>query len=441
MTPLLTDLYELNMVASYLRRRMNGMATFSLFARRLPATRGFIVAAGVESCLDFLEQLAFAEDDLRYLGDALGFTAADLEAFRRFRFSGEVWAIPEGRIAFAGEPLVEVTAPLPEAQLIETFLLNRVTFESTIASKAARCVIAAAGRDAVDFSFRRTQGIEAGIDVARLSAMVGFAATSNVEAARRYGLAAAGTMAHSYVEAFASEVEAFKAFAQDFPGRVTFLVDTYDTVSGVKHAIAVIHQLELEGALGVRLDSGDLGELSRKARRVLDRAGLDQVRIFVSGSLDELAIEDLVRTGAPIDSFGVGTQMGVSADHPYLDSAYKLVVYNHRPVMKLSSHKVSAPGRKQVFRRLKPFGDVLGLRDEALPPGRERLLEPLMSKGKRRSSRATLSQSRARFEADLAALPQGARDLRVPKPPPVRLSDALRRLTAETRRGLKAELR
>jgi nicotinate phosphoribosyltransferase len=271
--------------------------------------------------------------------------------------------------------------------------------------------------------------------------MVGFAATSNVEAARRFGLAAAGTMAHSYVEAFASEVEAFKAFAQDFPGRVTFLVDTYDTVSGVKHAIAVIHQLELEGALGVRLDSGDLGELSRKARRVLDRAGLDQVRIFVSGSLDELAIEDLVRTGAPIDSFGVGTQMGVSADYPYLDSAYKLVVYNHRPVMKLSSHKVTAPGRKQVFRRLEPFGDVLGLRDEAPPPGRERLLEPFMSKGKRRSSRATLSQSRARFEADLAVLPQGARDLRVPKSPPVRLSDALRRLTAETRRGLKAELR
>src|SRR6266850_824265 len=265
MNALLTDLYELNMVASYLRRGMDGTATFSLFVRRLPATRGFIVAAGVESCLDFLEQLAFDEEDLRYLGEGLGFTPADVEAFRRFRFTGDVWAISEGRIALAGEPLLEVTAPLPEAQVVETFLLNRVTFESTIASKAARCVIAAA----------------------RLSAMVGFAATSNVEAARRFGLTAAGTMAHSYVEAFASEAEAFRAFAEDFPGRVTFLVDTYDTITGVKNAIAVMHELELglEGRLGIRLDSGDLAQLSLTARRLLDRAGLKQVRIFASGSL------------------------------------------------------------------------------------------------------------------------------------------------------------
>src|ERR1700737_2192973 len=221
MNALLTDLYELNMVASYLRRRMNGTATFSLFVRRLPATRGFIVAAGIESCLDFLEQMRFEEEDLSYLRDGLGFTAADVESFRRFRFTGEVWAMPEGRIAFAGEPLLEVTAPLPEAQLIETFLLNRVTYETTIASKAARCVIAAAGRDPVDFSFRPPHGIEAGIDVARLSAMVGFASTSNVEAARRFGLVAAGTMAHSYVEVFRGEAEAFRAFAEDFPGRVT----------------------------------------------------------------------------------------------------------------------------------------------------------------------------------------------------------------------------
>jgi nicotinate phosphoribosyltransferase len=441
MNALLTDLYELNMVASYLRRRMTGSATFSLFVRRLPATRGFIVAAGVESCLDFLEQLRFEEDDLRYLGEALGFSAGDIEAFRRFRFSGEVWAIPEGRIAFAGEPLLEVTAPLPEAQLIETFLLNRVTFESTIASKAARCVIAAAGRDAVDFSFRRTQGIEAGIDVARLSAMVGFVATSNVEAARRFGLVAAGTMAHSYVEAFRSEAEAFRAFAQDFPGRVTFLVDTYDTVSGVKNAIAVIHKLKLEGRLGVRLDSGDLAELSKKARRLLDRAGLQQVRIFVSGSLDELAIDDLVRGGAPIDSFGVGTQMGVSADYPYLDSAYKLVRYQGRSVMKLSRNKITAPGRKQVFRRVRPFSDLLGLHEEPPPPGRERLLEPLMTKGRRRSSWPPLSQSRALFEADLAALPPGARVLWSPKPPPVRSTEALRKLTAETMHRLVARHR
>jgi nicotinate phosphoribosyltransferase len=440
MNALLTDLYELNMVASYLRRRMNGTATFSLFVRRLPATRGFIVAAGIESCLEFLEQLRFEEEDLSYLRDGLGFTAADLEALRRFRFTGDVWAMPEGRIAFAGEPLLEVTAPLPEAQIIETFLLNRVTYETTIASKAARCVIAAAGRDAVDFSFRRTHGIESGIDVARLSAMVGFAATSNVEAARRFGLIAAGTMAHSYVEAFRSEAEAFRAFAEDFPGRVTFLVDTYDTIAGVRTAIAIIQQLRLEGRLGVRLDSGDLAALSLKARRLLDRAGLRQVRVFASGSLDELLIDDLVRGGAPIDAFGVGTKMGVSADYPYLDTAYKLVRYEDLPVMKLSRDKVSAPGRKQVFRRSSPFGDLIGLHDEPVPAGRERLLEQLMTKGKRKSSRPPLSQSKALFQADLALLPEGPRNLRSPKPPQVRSTEALRRLTAETRRRLTARL-
>jgi nicotinate phosphoribosyltransferase len=436
MNALLTDLYELNMVASYLRRGMEGAATFSLFVRRLPATRGFIVAAGIESSLDFLEQLRFEEDDLRYLREVLGFRPADVEGFRRFRFTGDVWAIPEGRIALAGEPLLEVTAPLPEAQLVETFLLNRVTFESTIASKAARCVIAAAGRDCVDFSFRRTQGIEAGIDVSRLSAMVGFAATSNVEAARRYGLTAAGTMAHSYIEAFRSEAEAFRAFAEDFPGRVTFLVDTYDTITGVRNAIAVMKELELEGRLGVRLDSGDLAKLSVKARRMLDQAGLGNVRIFASGSLNELAIDDLVRGGAPIDAFGVGTQMGVSADYPYLDTAYKMVLYQGRPVMKLSRDKISAPGRKQVFRRSKPFSDVLGLRDEPVPSGRHRLLEQLMKSGKRTAGRQLWSRSLELFQSDLASLPASAKDIRAPKPPTMRSTEALRKLSADTRRKL-----
>ncbi len=441
MNALLTDLYELNMAASYLRRGMTGEATFSLFVRRLPATRGFIVAAGVESCLDFLERLRFGEDDLAYLRDRLGFTEADLDAFRRFRFTGDVWAIPEGRIALPGEPLVEVTAPLPEAQVIETFLLNRVTFESTIASKAARCVIAAAGRDCVDFSFRRTQGVESGIEVARLSSMVGFVSTSNVEAAKRYGLVAAGTMAHSYIEAFSTELDAFRAFATDFPGRPTFLVDTYDAVSGVKHAIEVIKEMRLGGRLGIRIDSGDLGTLSKRARAMLDRAGLKQVRIVVSGSLDELVIDDLVSGGAPIDAFGVGTKMGVSADYPYLDTAYKLVLYRGQPVMKLSRDKVTAPGRKQVFRRNRPFTDLLGLHEEPEPAGRDRLLEPLMTKGRRVSGRPPIERSRALFQADLAVLPAPARDLRAPQPPAVRQSPALRQLSSETERRLRAGLR
>jgi nicotinate phosphoribosyltransferase len=433
---LLTDLYELNMAASYLRRGMTGTATFSLFVRSLPAMRGFLVAAGVESCLDLLADFRFEEDDIRYLRETQGYAEGDLEAFRKLRFTGDVCAIPEGRIALAGEPILEVTAPLPEAQLVETLFLNQVTFETTIASKAARCVIAARGRDVVDFAFRRTQGIEAGIDVARLSTMVGFAATSNVEAARRHGLVAAGTMAHSYIEAFANETEAFRAFAQDFPGRATFLVDTYNTMTGIKHAIEVIKELGLGGRLGIRIDSGDLVALSKRGRRMLDGAGLSQVRIFASGGLDELAIDELVRDGALIDAFGVGTRMGVSADHPYLDTAYKLVSYKGRPVMKLSSGKVTAPGRKQVFRRSKPFSDLVGLHDEKAPTGRERVLEPLMVGGARRGGRPPIAEVRARFAADLERLPASARAIRSPRPLTAQSTPRLRNLTAVTRQRL-----
>src|SRR3984893_14185130 len=355
------------MATSYMRRGMTGTATFSLFVRSLP---------------DFRVE----EDNIRYLRDTLRYEPRDLEAFRRLRFTGDIWAIPEGRIALAGEPILEVTAPLPEAQLIETLFLNLVTFETSISSKPERCVVAARGIDVIDFSFRRTQGIEAGIDVARLSSMVGFISTSNVEAARRHGLVAAGTMAHSYIEAFPTELDAFRAYAKDFPGRVTFLVDTYDTIAGIKHAIAVIKELGPSGRLGIRIESGDLVALSQRGRRLLDQAGLPHVRIVASGGLDELSIDQLVRAGAKIDAFGVGTRMGVSADHPYLDTAYKLVCYEGRPVMKLSRGKVTAPGRKQVFRRSRPFGDLVGLYDEDVPAGRERLLEAVVIGGKRSRS-------------------------------------------------------
>jgi nicotinate phosphoribosyltransferase len=438
---LLTDLYELNMTTSYLRRGMTGTATFSLFVRSLPAARGFLVAAGIESCLDRLQDFRFEEDDIRYLRDTLRYEPRDVEAFRRLRFTGDIWAIPEGRIALAGEPILEVTAPLPEAQMIETMFLNLVTFETTIASKAARSVVAAAGRDVIDFSFRRTQGIEAGIDVARLSSMVGFISTSNVEAARRFGLIAAGTMAHSYIEAFPTELEAFHAYAQDFPGRVTFLVDTYDTITGIKHAIATIKELGPTGRLGIRIDSGDLVALSRQARKMLDQAALPQVRIVASGGLDELSIDQLVRDGAKIDTFGVGTRMGVSADYPYLDTAYKLVCYEGRPVMKLSRGKVTAPGRKQVFRRSKPFDDLVGLYDEEAPKGRERLLEPVMVKGVRRAARSPIAEASARFAADLACLPAAAKGIRSPRPPVARQTPALRAMMSETRRRLVVGLK
>jgi nicotinate phosphoribosyltransferase len=427
---LLTDLYELNMAASYLKRDMTGPATFSLYIRNLPEQRGFLVAAGLDACLNALESFSFDEDELGYLR-SIGFDERDIEAFRGVRFDGEVWAVPEGRVVHADEPLMEVTASLPVAQLVESLLLNQVTLHTTVASKAARYRLAAPGKDLVDFALRRTHGAEAAMAVARASAIVGFAATSNVEAARRYELQVAGTMAHSFIEAFPTEVEAFRAFAQDHPDRTTFLVDTYDTANGVRNAIAVVRELGLTERIGVRLDSGDLDRLSREARRILDEAGLRQARIFASGGLDELEVERLVRAGAPVDAFGIGTQMGVSADAPFVDSVYKLAEFNGRPVLKLSTDKATAPGRKQVWRGR--GGDVLALRDEPAPDGSAAMLEPVMRDGVRSSSAPSLGEMRTRFDADLAALPASARLLRDPAPVLVRHSDALAALTSAAR--------
>jgi len=432
---LLTDLYELNMAVSYLRRGMTGPATFSLFVRRLPADRGFLVAAGLADCLSFLEQFAFNAADIAWLAKSQGFSERDLEALRGLRFTGDVWAVPEGTAVFVGEPLVEVTAPIAEAQLAETVLLNHVTFQTGIASKAARCVLAAGGAQLVDFSFRRTQGIEAGLAVARASAIAGFTATSNTEAARRYGLTAAGTMAHSYVEAFGSEERAFTAFAADFPGKTTFLVDTYDTEQGIRAAIDVARRLRLPGPVGIRLDSGDLASLAFLARRLLDDAGLPDARIFASGGLDEHAIAALVAAGAPIGAYGVGTKMGVSADAPYLDSAYKLVAYDGRPVMKLSRGKATWPGAKQVHRG--PAGDILALRDEPGPPGHRPLLVPVMRGGSRLGPPEPLAETVQRCAASLADLPPAAKTLRRPKPIPVTASPAL----TASRRQLARKLR
>ncbi len=428
---LLTDLYELNMAASYLKRGMGGEAAFSLFVRELPPSRGFLVAAGLEPCLEFLESFGFLEEDLDYLRRELGFDDDVLDALGALRFHGSVWAVPEGRIVYAGEPLLEITAPIAVAQLVEPYLLNQITFQTTIASKAARCVLAADGRDVVDFSLRRTQGLDAALAVARCTAMVGFAATSNVEAARRYGLRPTGTMAHSYVESFPSEADAFRTFARDFPERTTFLVDTYDTLNGVLTAIRVIRELELGGAVGIRLDSGDLLDLSRRSRELLDQAGLPGVRIFASGGLDEYQIERLVQAGAPIDAFGVGTRVGVSADAPSLDSAYKLVEYDGRPMVKLSEDKATEPGRKQVFRSTN--GDLIGLRDEPVPYGHEPLLVPVMQNGERTGPHRTLDTARALFHSDLERLPIEARRIEDPAALEPATTGELERLTREAR--------
>lgn len=432
---LVVDHYELTMTAGYLLRDMTEPATFSLFVRRLPEHRGFLVASGLDDVLRRLEDVAFDEDDLFWL-KGQGFAPSALDAFRDLRFNGDVWAVPEGRVVFPDEPLIEITASLPEAQLVETMVLNQITYQTALATKAARCHLAVAGRAGlVDFSLRRTHGIEAGMAAARAAAIAGFAGTSNVAAARRFGFPSVGTMAHSYVSAFPDERAAFMAFAQDFPGRVTFLVDTYDTLVGVDTATAVIDDLDLHGRLGIRLDSGDLLNLSVEARRRLDRAGHHDVVIVASGGLDEFEVKRLLDQGAPIDVFGVGTKIGVSADAPALDSAYKLVAYAGRPLMKLSPGKETRPGPKQVFRS-RSFRDVLATRDEPCPTDSVPLLGPVMTCGRRLAASEAVADLRNRLAEDLARLPAPLRELDAGPPPPVGVSARLRALTAEVRTHL-----
>lgn len=428
---LVTDLYELTMAMSYLRRGMTEPATFSLFVRRLPPDRGFLVAGGLEDCLAYLESYTLDPAEAAWLRSQ-GFSSEDVDRLADLRFTGDVWAAPEGRVVLPDEPLLEVTAPIAEAQLVETYLVNQVTYQTAIASKAARCRLAAPEVDLIDFALRRTHGVDAGMAVARLTATAGFVATSNVEAARRYGLRAAGTMAHSYVLAFPSEVAAFEAFTEDLPGRTTLLVDTYDTVDGVRAAIDVLTRRRPPGPLAIRLDSGNLAALAGKARRMLDEAGLPEVRIVVSGGLDEHDLASLVAAGAPIDAAGVGTKIGTSADAPSLDSAYKLVEYGRRAVRKLSTGKATLPGRKQVWRRMPITEDVLGLRDEPGPAGTEPLLVEVMRGGRRVHPADPIEVLRERCARDLAALPESARVLRGPVAPPVLRSEALSALLVES---------
>ncbi|MFC4463606.1 nicotinate phosphoribosyltransferase [Streptomyces xiangluensis] len=434
-----TDLYEVTMAMSYLREGMTGPATFSLFVRDMPPGRGFLVAAGLESSLDFLSGFRVDAEDVDSFASALHRPPRDLAPLLGMEFTGQVRAVPEGGIVLAGEPLLEVAAPLPEAQLVETYILNQVNHQTTIASKAARCVLAAAGHPVVDFSLRRTHGPQAGFQAARLSAMVGFAGTSNVAAATAEGLSAVGTMAHSYIEAFGTEEAAFRAFARSHPGPVTLLVDTYDTEEGVRIAARVLRDLDRGPGSAVRLDSGDLGALAQTARAILDAAGLPDVRIIASGGLDEYAVDELVRSGAPIDVYAVGTRVGVSADAPFLDSAYKMVEYDGRPVMKLSSAKVTAPGPKQVFRR-PGFADVIGLHDEQPPGAGVPLLETVMQNGSRTVERPTLDDSGERFAADLAGLPPAARRIQAPLAPRATISGQLTVLADQVRHRIEDEV-
>lgn len=424
-----TDLYELKMAASYLRRGLDHQATFSLFVRRLPPERGFLVAAGLEDCLSYLENLRFDSGELAYLR-TIGFRDDDVAALEDLTFHGEVRAVPEGRIVLANEPLLEVTAPIAEAQLVETYLLNQITFQTALATKATRCAVAAGDIDLYDFALRRTHGVEAGDALARACAIAGFKGTSNVAAARRFGLVAVGTMAHSYIESFASETDAFRAFAEDFPERSVFLVDTYDVPAGVEHAIRVISELDLRD-VAVRIDSGDLAASSRDTRRRLDAVGCDEVRIFVSGGLDEFALERFRLGRDPIDAAGVGMALGVSYDAPSLDSAYKIVDVDGRPTMKLSADKISLPGAKQLWRGTSIADDLLSTRDEEGPSGATPLLELVMRGGERIGPSRSIPAASAHLREDLARLPDDARRLRSPATLEVSISAALHALADE----------
>ena len=341
---LFTDLYELTMLQAYRAEGMSGTAVFTLFARRLPAPRNFLLACGLESVLSYLEELRFTDADLTYLRSLGIFSEGLIESLRTFRFTGDVYAIPEGTPVFADEPILEVVAPIAEAQLVETFVMNQIHAETVLASKGARVVIAARGRKIVDFGARRTHGIDAALKAARACFISGVGATSNVLAGKLFGIPVAGTMAHSYVQAHGDERDAFRAFARAFPGTM-LLVDTYDTLEGVRRVIKLVKGSPGEiDVSAVRLDSGDLASLARDTRRLLDEAGLPRIGIFASSGLDEHKIAALVDGGAPIDGFGVGTGMSVSDDAPALDMAYKLAEYDGRGRTKLSQHKPILPG-------------------------------------------------------------------------------------------------
>ena len=438
---LLTDLYELTMAAAYFENGFRATASFELFVRSLPPQRAYLLAAGLEQALEFLEDVRFQPEDVSFLRRHSAFahvSDAFFDYLKTFRFTGEVWAVPEGTPIFSEEPLLRVTGPIIEAQIVETFLLSTLTFQTMIASKAARVVAAAEGRGVVEFGSRRAHGPQAGVLAARAAYIGGCTGTSNVNAGARFGIPTFGTLAHSFVMAYSDEEEAFRRFQQFFPDHSVLLVDTYDTLSAIEK---IIHSGLRPKS--VRLDSGDLAALSRQVRRRLDQAGLTETRIFASGDLDEFVIADLLARGAQIDAFGVGTALATSKDAPALGGVYKLVdvasgdVPSYRA--KFSEEKITYPGRKQVFRLPNCDGssreDVIARESERYPEA-ELLLGPVMREGKRLVPSPNVIQIRDRARCELSRLPEPCRRLQNPGPYPVRFSRQLEALLEDLRHGL-----
>ena len=434
---LFTDLYELTMAQAYHTEGMDQLAVFELAFRQLPSNRGFIVAAGFADVLDFLTSLRFTDDDLNYLRGRREFRDEFLRYLGSLRFSGDVYAVPEGTLVFPHEPLLQVSAPIVEAQLIETFVLNQIHFQSIAATKAARVVAAAQGRAVIDFGSRRSHGTDAALKVARATYLAGGNGTSNVLAGKVYGIPVFGTMAHSYIQAHDEESASFASFAALYP-ETTLLVDTYDTLEGVRKVVELSRKLGNRFRVrALRLDSGDLGSLAFESRKILDEAGLQDLKIFASSGLDEYKVQELVRSGTPIDAFGVGTKLAVIADAPELDMAYKLVEYAGRGRLKLSTKKLLYPGRKQIFRTIQNgemTGDIIGRFGESLPG--ERLLKPLMVRGQPTAT-IQLAESRQHLRGELQLLPDHLRGLQpVPPPYPVGFSEQLQTDLDEIRREI-----
>jgi nicotinate phosphoribosyltransferase len=439
-SPLLTDLYQLTMLQTYYRSRMEKTAVFELFVRKLPANRNFMMAAGLEQALDFLEQARFGPEELDWVARSGLFTAELVKHLERWRFTGDVHAMPEGSVFFPDEPILRVTAPMPEAQLVESRLINLIHFESVVASKAARSVLVAPGKTLVDFGLRRAHGAEAGLLAARAAYIAGFASTATVLAGSLFGIPVVGTMAHSFVQAHDDETQAFIDFAHAFPKGTIFLVDTYDTEAAVRKVAALAPALRREGISiqGVRLDSGDLVALARSARRILDAAGLTDAVVFASGNLEEYRLRELLAAGAPINGFGVGTSLVTSADAPSLDAVYKLQEYAGRPRRKRSAAKATWPGRKQVYRLSDASGrfhhDVVTVEGDRQDG--EALLIPVMRGGKRLGKPEPLPETRARAAAQLERLPARLTALETaPDPYRVDIAPALRKLADEVDRA------
>ncbi|MBX6329074.1 MAG: nicotinate phosphoribosyltransferase [Pseudolabrys sp.] len=434
-SPLTTDLYQLNMVQAYLDRGEDKEAVFEFFVRRLPPRRGFLLAAGLQDALDYLENLRFSEADVAWLAATGRFRSNLLDYLKAFRFTGDVEAMAEGTPCFPDEPLLRVVAPLPQAQLVETRLINILHFQTLIASKAARMVLAAPGKTLADFGLRTAHGAEAGLFSARASYIAGFDGAANVEAGRRYGIPVVGTMAHSFVQVHDDEEQAFENFARARPEGVILLIDTYDVEAGARKVVALAPKLKADGIAirGVRIDSGDLAASARKVRAILDAGGLKEVIILASGGINEDVLQRMNEVQAPIDGYGIGVNLDASIDAPSLDCAYKLQEYAGRPRRKLSPGKETWPGRKQVWRRYDAdgimCGDMISLAHER--QAGEPLLVPVMRAGKRLAPPPPLADIRAQAARALQRLPAPLRRLRQDQPYAVTISEPLRALAAD----------